>query len=366
MARAGILYSDLANAAAQLVAEGKNPTVDSVRIALGSTGSKSTIAPLLKRWKAEHQETVVEVAQGLGLPGPLLQAMKGIHEQLQDDVRQQLEQARDAHHVALLAAHSATQQAEDEKQIINDHKTAVAAELAQVMASHAQLDTQYQSLCVRQAALQAEQEGVQQRLADRTTEVAGLNSQLTQVRTQFDFYLDAAAQQRTQERQAADQRIMRLEQELVELRQQHLQQQSVIARYETRIPQLQDENNQLNVNLQEAEKLREACRTERDQLAYQFTGMSTECTLLGKKLTEVQEAITEARIALATQVGQKEVMAGQLASRDRKIEELDQQKWVLTEERAGLQVRVMHLEQQQQQQQQPTAQEGEPDDAVKT
>ncbi len=361
MARAGILYSDLASAAAQLVAEGKNPTVDNVRVALGSTGSKSTIAPLLKRWKGEHQETVVEVAQGLGLPGPLLQAMKGIHEQLQDDVRQQLEQARDAHHVALLAAHAATQQAEDEKQAISQHKSAVDAELAQARASHAQLDTQYQSLCVRQAALQAEQEGVQQRLTDRTTEVAALNAQLIQVRTQFDFYLDAAAQQRTQERQAADQRIMRLEQELVELRQQHLQQQSTIARYETRIPQLQDENNQLNGSLRDVEKARDAYRTERDQVTYQFTEISAERTRIVKNLAEAQGAATEARIALASQVGKTEVMAEQLASKERKIDELDQQKWVLTEERAVLQVRIMHLEQRQ-----PIAQESEPGDSVQT
>ncbi|WP_169728165.1 DNA-binding protein, partial [Massilia alkalitolerans] len=52
MARAGILYSHVAKAAAQLTAAGKNATVDTVREALGGTGSKSTIAPMLKQWKA--------------------------------------------------------------------------------------------------------------------------------------------------------------------------------------------------------------------------------------------------------------------------------------------------------------------------
>jgi chromosome segregation ATPase len=361
MARAGILYSDLANAAAQLIAEGKNPTVDSVRVALGSTGSKSTIAPLLKRWKAEHQEAVVDVAQGLGLPGSLLQAMKGIHEQLQEDVRQQLEQAHDAHHVALLAAEAATQQAEDAKRVSANNAVAVAAELDLVRESHAQLGTQYQALCVRQATLQAEQEGAQQRLADRAAEVVALNTQLTQVRTQFDHYLDAAAEQRTQERQAADQRIMRLEQELAGLRQQHIQQQSAIAKYETRIPQLQDENNQLNVNWREAEKSRDVCRTERDKLASQCVELSAERTRLTGVLAETQDAITEVRIALATQVGQTEVMARQLARNDNKIEELDQQTLRLTEERAGLQIKVLHFEQQQQ-----ATRDGEQGDPVAT
>ncbi|EGF33263.1 hypothetical protein IMCC9480_849 [Oxalobacteraceae bacterium IMCC9480] len=345
MARAGILYSDLANAAARLVAEGKNPTVDSVRVALGSTGSKSTIAPLLKRWKAEHQDAVVDVAQGLGLPGPLLQAMKGIHEKLQDDVQQQLEQARDAHHVALLAAHEATQQAEDEKRVLQEGKAALSTDLDQVRESRAQLDAQYQAMAIRQAVLQAEQDGAQQRLLDRAAEVAALNGQLTQARAQFDHYLDAAAEQRTQERQAAEQRVMRVEQELAGLRQQHLQQQVALSRYEARISQLQDDNSQLKGDLQDAKKSWEACRTERDLLAYQLAAMTAGQPVLLQKVAEAQEAATQLRIALATQIGQAEVMTGQLVRNDSKIEELDQLRLMLIEERAQLQVRLAHCEQ---------------------
>lgn len=345
MARLGILYSDLANAAAQLVAEGKNPTVDNVRVALGSTGSKSTIAPLLKRWKAEHQDAVVDVAQGMGLPGPLLQAMKGIHEKLQDDVKQQLEQARDAHHVALLAAHDATQQAEDEKQVLQENKVALSTELDQIKESRSQLDARYQAMAIEQATLQARQEGAQQRLLDRAAEVATLNGQLTQARAQFDHYLDAAAEQRTQERQAADQRCMHLEQELAASRQQHLQQQSALSRYETRIAQLQDENTQLNRNLQNAEKSWEACQTERELLTYQVADMTAERPLLLQKTAQAEEAMTQLRIALATQVGQTDVLTGQLARNDCKIEELDQLRLKLIEERAGLQARLTHLEQ---------------------
>ncbi|MEB0136536.1 DNA-binding protein [Actimicrobium sp. CCC2.4] len=348
MARAGILYSDLANAAARLVAEGKNPTVDSVRVALGSTGSKSTIAPLLKRWKVEHQDAVVDIAQGLGLPGPLLQAMKGIHEKLQDDVQQQLEQARDAHHVALLAAHDATQQAEDEKRVLQEGKAALSTELDQVRESRTKLDAQYQAMAIRQAALQAEQDGTQQRLLDRAAEVTALNDQLTQARTQFDHYLDAAAEQRAQERQAAEQRVLRVEQELAGLRQQHLQQQVALSRYETRISQLQDNNSQLSLQLQDAEKSREACRTERDLLAYQLADMSADRPVLLQKVVQAQEAVTQLRIAMASQAGQMEVVTGQLARSDSNLEESDQLHLKLIEERAGLQARLAHCEQREQ------------------
>jgi hypothetical protein len=51
MARAGILYSDVARAATELAAKGEAATVDNVRKMMGDTGSKSTIAPMLKRGK---------------------------------------------------------------------------------------------------------------------------------------------------------------------------------------------------------------------------------------------------------------------------------------------------------------------------
>ena len=66
MARAGILFSQVVKAATQLAAAGTNPTVDTVRAALGDTGSKGTIAPMLKQWKAQHQGETA--AAGAGLP----------------------------------------------------------------------------------------------------------------------------------------------------------------------------------------------------------------------------------------------------------------------------------------------------------
>ena len=55
----------VAIAAAELTQDGKNPTVDSVREALGGTGSKSTIAPFLKRWKEEHQGEIAQLELGV-------------------------------------------------------------------------------------------------------------------------------------------------------------------------------------------------------------------------------------------------------------------------------------------------------------
>jgi hypothetical protein len=76
MARAGILYSDVARAATELAAKGEAATVDNVRKMMGDTGSKSTIAPMLKRWKEEHQDEAQ--AAKSGLPESILNAVRGV------------------------------------------------------------------------------------------------------------------------------------------------------------------------------------------------------------------------------------------------------------------------------------------------
>ena len=51
MANSGVTYFDVSRAADRLQAKGIRPTIDSVRVEMGNTGSKSTIAPLVKEWR---------------------------------------------------------------------------------------------------------------------------------------------------------------------------------------------------------------------------------------------------------------------------------------------------------------------------
>ncbi|GGI16983.1 DNA-binding protein [Oxalicibacterium faecigallinarum] len=54
MAKTGIYKSDVKKARDSIVAQNKHPSVDAVRIALGNTGSKSTIHKYLKELEFEH------------------------------------------------------------------------------------------------------------------------------------------------------------------------------------------------------------------------------------------------------------------------------------------------------------------------
>ena len=89
MARSGVTYHDVAKAAEAIKSQRQEPTVDRVREHLG-TGSKSTIAPLLKRWRSDNGEA----ADIGGLPNDLIEVVKSLYERVQQMADHRIEQAR--------------------------------------------------------------------------------------------------------------------------------------------------------------------------------------------------------------------------------------------------------------------------------
>lgn len=322
-------------AAAKLVEDGKNPTVDNVREALGSTGSKSTIAPMLKRWKAEHAEDVVEAE--LGVPAELLHAIKGVYDKLQGDVQQQLADANAAHQAALQAATDRADQLIADNRTLADTNGALSAELKQAKDALARLQTEQQALNVTMATVQSDNAGLQQRLTDRAAEIAALNQQLTQSRVQFEHYQEATARQRSEERQAAEQRITRLEQELASAQRQMAAQQATIGQQEAQITRLTEENMRLQEAARHDQEQATATRTERDQLTYQLQETASARRQLQEHLDATEQALTEARMALAGQEKETKLLTERLAQTEQKLGALEQERVALLTQKAELQ-----------------------------
>lgn len=80
MARPGVTYAKVADAATQLLGQGRNPTIEQVRLILG-TGSSTTLANHLKQWK-ETQESAGRLAIKENLPHELVSMVKGLWERV--------------------------------------------------------------------------------------------------------------------------------------------------------------------------------------------------------------------------------------------------------------------------------------------
>src|SRR5690349_19242769 len=92
MARSGLYKSEVKKARDALVAQSKHPSVDAVRIALGNTGSKTTIHKYLKELEAEdggaegRKTSISEALQDL---------VERLAAQLQDEANARIDEVKE-------------------------------------------------------------------------------------------------------------------------------------------------------------------------------------------------------------------------------------------------------------------------------
>ncbi|MDY7560446.1 MULTISPECIES: DNA-binding protein [unclassified Pseudomonas] len=334
MARSGVLYVHVAHAAAQLVADGRNPTIDSIRAALGETGSKSTIAPLLKRWKAAHPGTLAQAE--LGLPAELVLALKGLYEKVQAEAAIQLQQAVEAHQSETAALQEQLQQAFVERDAsLNVQKQQTHALAAATTRSQELADTvQRQEIVL--AGLGSEKLGLEQRLADRAAEVASLTQQLQHSRVQFEHYQASVAQQRADERQSAEQRHHRLEQELTELRQLRLAQQTRLGELQAQEQRRAQDNDLLKDALLTAEEALTQSRSAQEHLTYQLTELKQGHMTLQQHHAQGEQCLVETLTRLAVIERERSFVAERLTQAETQLTELATEKQLLLQEKAVL------------------------------
>lgn len=344
MARPGILYSDVARAAAKLAAAGTNPTVDGVREALGATGSKSTIAPLLKRWKTEQQETVT--ATEAGLPAPLLQAVKGLYEHMQSEFAQRLEQAQQAHDDALRTTVEREEKLRAEYEAARRTNAALTDDLAGTRQALAQLQERHHAQSVALATIEAENAGLRQRLTDRAGEVNTLDRQLSQTRAQLEHYQEATAAQRAEERQGYERRITRLEQELAGTQRHIAAQQATIGQQEAAIAHLAAVQIRQEQALHIAQEELAAACTTRDRVAGRLEDEMAAKERADAQLGAMQQQMADVRAELAGKDRETELLTEQLRRTEERAGQLVEEKAAWLQERGALMQRAQAAEQQ--------------------
>jgi len=217
MARTGVTYFDISQAATTLSDQGREPTVDTVRAMLG-TGSKSTIGPLLKQWKAKFAGVVNE--EKSGLPRELLATVKGLYEGMQQQAHAQIE--------AIQAQARAEVEHARKIQLELDHRNRATEEaLTQLRTEHTQVLSEWDAqrgilVEVQQAhaVLQSQIEALEQRLKDKTHETTCLKEQLVLAQRNLEHYHESMREQRDQERMEFDRQLRQHEQSLREAREE--------------------------------------------------------------------------------------------------------------------------------------------------
>lgn len=321
MARLGITYDDVAEAAVRLHIAHKSITVDSIREALGSTGSKSTIAPLLKRWRTVQHNASGELQASL--PPALLQAVTAINAQVQADADTRIAALTTAHDLALAELRTRLHEADTliEKQTAENET--LKSQLTELKTNSESLQCDMSELKITIVKAEAEREGLTHRLANRAQHIQQLQDQLDKARAQFDHYQIETASQRGEERRDFGQHLVRSEQELKRLHEDLISTRINTAHLETRLEISLKERQHIVDEKTELQNSHQHILSAHDSVIGQNHILNTQVTKLETRSEELAKLQTayEAKLIIAAQIemGLREQVA-ELRNRDVKTE----------------------------------------------
>jgi chromosome segregation ATPase len=265
MARAGVNASHIIQAAESIQADGHTPTVDRVRDYLG-TGSKSTIAPLLKQWREANESKNV----GHGLPADLMDVVKSLHARVHQHADGKIEQIQDE---CNSITGTLSQQLAD-----------ASAQIAQLSEDNATIkqtlrDSQIENRTITQAhqVLLSRHDKAAYELEDARTRVAELkavNTEIKQeckdIRAHFEHYQERTAQDRQHERDQFQSTQFRDQAQITLLTEQLRECTTQLAIHVTNQAQLEKKHDEM--------------KDDNQSLSQRLTAKSTQCSTLQQDL----------------------------------------------------------------------------------
>jgi len=202
MARPGVTYSEVAEAASHLLGQGKSPTIEHVRHLLG-TGSSTTLAKHLRQWKMTHDANPKGISKE-HLPDELLALMKGLWERVLGEAEEKIAILEKNHQTRLQELLPELQkyknnnqrwqqlygQWQEEKKLL--HKEKMAAE---VLAQQQQREG---------AAFAEKQAALMQQLREKQERIQELQRLHQQAQTNLEHFRESVRTQRLVEQQRYD------------------------------------------------------------------------------------------------------------------------------------------------------------------
>lgn len=211
MARSGIYKSEVLRARDNLLAQGRNPSIDAIRDELGNTGSKTTIHRYLKELEEEE-------GAGSGAKIAVSEAIQELAGRLAARLHEEADER-----IATMAAESAAQlvhcreqlaqitlEAQNSQQQLQQASQALAAE----QQAHATAREALQAAQLRDGQQQQQISGLQERLAENQAHRASLEEKHQHAREALEHYRQSVREQRDQEQRRHEQQVQQLQAEL--------------------------------------------------------------------------------------------------------------------------------------------------------
>lgn len=265
MARSGIYKSEVVRARNNLIAQGRHPSIDAVRVELGNTGSKVTIHRYLK--EIEEDENGKTKGPGVALSEALQNLTQKLAEQLQDEADQQVLQLRASHAKELQSGQEALKAAQAEiealKQRLSESQKEAVVEKGRYEDLHAAF------IAETQARNKAEQRAtdLQLQLESEVGNRASTEGKYADARRALEHFREASREQREQEARQHDNQVQFLQHEVHGIKESLTKAQLKSAEAFQELARLTSELGSARRELAQQENLKEQVKSLNERLA---------------------------------------------------------------------------------------------------
>lgn len=207
MARSGLYKSDVQKARDALQAQGKHPSVDAVRVALGNTGSKTTIHRYLKELEEEE-------GQGLGAKVAVSEALQDLVGRLAARLHEEAEvivaETQQRFTAQLQERSEAMEQVRQEAIALSNQLQRTEAALHEERVAH--ISAQQSAERVTEIAQLSERiAGLTVRVAEHEAHAKSLEDKHAHAREALEHYRTSVKEQREQEQRRHEHQVQELQ-----------------------------------------------------------------------------------------------------------------------------------------------------------
>lgn len=346
MARTGVSYTEVAETAAQLMEQGKNPTVEQVRYIL-KTGSSTTIARHLRQWRDNHEF----MSDKENLPAEFIVMMKGLWGQLINHSQQKITAIEEGHQQTVSALQQETEKYKANNQRWQKLYDQWIAEKNQSASDKLALEQALEFAHKENTSLHAKLDGLIQQLQDKQERIDELHRLHKQSQENLEHYREAAREQRSEDLQQHEQQKQQLQSEIknhndqlimqrekmAEMRQEYqiLQQSFVVL--EKNYLQEKSQCEQLKARLEESEKNK--MEHLHDSKHWKIQHQETK-TILADKSSQLVNLQGEIKLLSQQLMDNKQILTD--TQDQNKL--LNHDKWMLAQEKAQLEGQLKQMQ----------------------
>lgn len=289
MARTGLYKSDVKKARDALIAQGKHPSVDAVRVALGNTGSKTTIHKYLKELEEEDGGTD---GRKTSISEALQDLVARLAAQLQEEAATRIDE------IQTQSMEKERKHAEDltalrkEVEALRGQLQRVEIEAHKEVAAHGKTREALHTETIARHTMEQQVTDLKERLAENETHRQSLEDKHKHAREALEHYRQSVKEQRDQDQRRHEQQIQQLQTEIRQL------QQSLVVKQDE-VTRLNQEGARLVADLSHAQKALRDKETLAHQLEQRLAAMPT--------LEERIRTLEAQRVASAKSVSESEM-----------------------------------------------------------